>query len=662
MTSLSFAQLSDTIKTQNIKEVVVSGTRVSETQPVTQITIIRESIQNNYTGEDFNILANRTPSIIEYSDAGSDNNGYSYIRLRGIDQTRINFTLDGIPMQEPEDNGFYASNYTDFLNNISSVQIQRGVGIQNGAASFGGSVNFETRSLFDSAYENLQAGYGSFNSARASVSFATGQLKSGLSATGSYSSITTDGYRYHSGYAGQDAYISLGYVNGDNILKLNVLSGREKSQMAYLGSSIEDINTNRRNNPLSPDEKDDFQQSLESISYSRKTGSNSCWSTTAYHIGLNGGYTTLLDTTMYNFQLFSDMLGANTTFAYLSDKFNLRIGVEDYSYYRNHSMQVMPLVSEDIYSNRGTKNELSAFVKSSYYISKKLELFEDLQIRYVKFSYNQYVDSVFSLTPVTWNFINSNFGATYHLTKNQNLYFSIGQTHREPTRNDMLVGADNAPSPDYNLNSVKQESVIDYEFGYRYSDKKFNLSTNLFYMDFTNQIAAIGEISHIGLPLTENVDKSQRYGWETQYNWSVTKRFVLSGNLTVMKANIKDYNLCDSLTIVYHNVTPLLTPKFIVNQNATYWLIKNKFAINASCSYTSQSFLNNENNNNFILPSTLMFSAGVQIKPTKNLSLSFICNNLTNISTYNSGYTDGTTSYYYVAALRNLYITGSYIF
>lgn len=651
--------------TKQLKEIVVSGVRADIKDPISQSNINKKSIQDNYSGQDFSALINsKVPSLTFYSDGGN-NNGYMYLRMRGIDQTRINFTLNGISLAESEDAGIYTSNYTDFLSNINSIQIQRGVGITpNGIGNLVGSVNFESNNLNDSSYTDIQSGYGSFNSSRMSVCFNTGINKSGFAAYSRFSNIYSDGYRYNSGTNANTFFTSLGYYGKKDIFKLTAFSGKSKNQMAYIATSIYDIKIDPRTNYLSPDEKDDFNQQFAQLQHTRKIGLNSVLTSSLYYIGLQGQYGVNFNPSIYNFSLFSDLYGAMTTWALLKEKFSLRLGANGYSYYRNHSLSMAPNFSQLFYSNRGNKKEFSAFTKTSYTFGK-LTAFADLQFRMVNFNYRPSSGYNFSIKPITWIFFNPKGGLTYKFNEKYSSFVSVGQMHKEPTRNDMFAGFDDMDTSNVSIigdfSKVKPEQVTDYELGFRRNCNKIGFSTNVFFMQFKNEIAAIGQLSYIGLPLRKNVASSRRYGVEFEYNYKPIKSLILSGSGTYMKANIDSYT-SDFDSTTYRNITPLLTPEWILNQSVSYSFLKDKINLSTSVRYISTQYLGNDNNKDLMVPEFFTLNSSVSIRPTNKISISLICNNITNKMNFNSGYAILGTAYYYIAAPRNYYITFNYKF
>jgi len=656
----------DTVKNHQLNEIEISGVRAQHKDPVSQSNLLKDDVCKNYAGQDFaSLILTKAPSLTGYSDGGNSI-GYMYLKMRGIDQNRMNFTFNGISLAEPEDNGFYPSNFTDFLNNVNSIQIQRGVGISpSGIGNLVGSVNFESPNLSDSLYHDIQLGYGSFNSSRISACINTGIQKSGFAVYGRYSNNFSSGYRYNSGTDAHTFFTSIGYYGKKDIFKLTAFSGSSKNQMAYLPTNLSDIQKDPRTNYLNVDEKDDFRQNFIQLQHTRNTGKNSFITSSLYHIDLQGQYGVLIKPTLLNFSLSSNLYGVMSTWNFTKSNFNLKIGGNAYTYVRFHSMAIAPEMNTNIYLNKGNKNEVSAFTKLSYKLNK-ITLFGDAQYRNTTFSYKPSKDYTINVKPVNWTFLNLKGGITYEANTNSSYYVSIGQMYREPTRNDMFAGFDDVDTSNYaligNLYRVKPESVIDYEAGYRLNYKKLHLSINGFYMEFKNQIVPTGPYSYIGLPLTQNLNSnSRRYGLEIEYFCNPIKNLTLSGNSTIMKAKIDKYT-SDFDSTSYENITPLLTPQYIVNQSISYSFLKQKIDLTLTGRYVGTQYLGNDNNNNLIVPEALTFNVALLLNVTKRLNISFLCNNITNQRIYNGGYSIALDPYYFIGAPRNFFLTLKHTF
>ncbi len=648
----------DSLKKIALEEVSINTVRAERKLPVTETTLEQKEIEKNYTGQEMPVILARTPSFNWHSDGGNYT-GYSYLRLRGIDQTRVNFTLNGVPLNEPEDQGAYFSNYPDFLNSVRSIQVQRGVGIStNGTASFAGSVNMESPSLFDSAYAEINGSYGSYNTYKASAETNTGILnkKMAFYARGSFTG--SDGFRINSGTQGQSFFLSGAYLAKKGILKFTGFAGVSKNQMAYLAIADTTLKTNYRENFLSKDEKDKFTQSLAMLQYIVPIGKNSFLSTSAYYTFLEGGYNILFSPDLYNFSVRSNFYGGIINYQFQKNKLKINAGIHANDYSRSHYCFIQPNSDSLLYKNTGHKNEFSSFLKIAYEL-KKFTLFADMQYRIAQFNYIADKNSPLNIQTVSWQFINPKGGISYLLNNQHILYVSVGQTGREPTRNDLFAGYDNLDSLNYlevgNLNRVKPETVMNVEVGVKLSFKKLKLDLNFYNMQFKNEIAAIGQLSYIGLPLRKNVESSYRRGLELNLIAEPLKGLIFS-----TQANLSD-NLINSYTtdydsITYKNIQPLLTPKIIFNQSVDY-TFTNWVQAGINCMYLSEAFLDNSNSKNYTVPSSLIFNGSITFIVLKKHSLNFMVNNIANTKYYTSGYVQGTQPYYFAMATRNYFVT-----
>lgn len=650
--------LHDTLKKRQLEEVAINAVRAERQLPVTTSTLNKENLENNYTGQEMPVILSRTPSVTWYSDGGHYT-GYSYLRLRGIDQTRINFTLNAVPLNEPEDQGAYFSNYPDFLNSIRSIQIQRGTGLStNGTASFAGSVNMESPSLNDSAYTELNSSYGSYGSFRISPEFNTGLLKNNWSFYGRYSNAQTEGFRERSGNRGQSFFFSGGHIGKKSILKFTGFTGVSKSEMSYLAVADSTLKYNYRSNPLSEEEKDEFTQSLVMLSYIVPLSKNSILTSTAYYNYLQGGYSILFIPDLFKFSVQSNFYGGILNYQVQKNKIKINLGLHSNNYTRYHYASILPNESNLLYKNSGNKKEVAAYLKLSY-THKHLVLYADLQSRYIQFSYSPDKYSAVGITPVHWQFLNPMAGASYTFAGKHLVYASIGKTSREPTRNDMFAGYDNIDSLNYTeigaLNKVKPESVTDIEAGFKFLYSKLQLDANVYYMQFKNEIAAIGQLSYIGLPLRKNVASSYRRGVEISMTARPLKKLTAITQAAFSNNRIATYTT-DYDSTTYSNVHPLLTPQVIVDQTVNYSITK-WMSMEANGRYMSESYLDNTSNENFIVPSSVILNASLQFNLLKHCSINLMVNNITNTRYYTSGYVQSAQPYYFAMATRNYFIT-----
>lgn len=655
-TLLSFIQLKaqDTLQTDSIKhldEVVVTYQADKHT-PVTFQNIYSKTIKEKSTGQEPSFLLSETPSITNYSDGGNSQ-GYSYYRIRGIDQTRINTTFDGVPMNEPEDQGAYFSNFPDLLNSVSKIQIQRGVGTsKNGVASYGGSVQLFSPNLAETAKTTFGFGYGSFNSLRVFGEYNSG-IKNKKALYVRASQIYSEGYKYHSCNNSQSVFLSGGLFYDKSIWKLNFLVGHQQNDLAWIGVTDSLINIDRKTNANSKQEKDRFFQLLSQLQNSWQISHSSSIQSSIYYTFLKGNYDfdynnfLGLPSTdeLYNYAFQSHFVGFFSNYTFSKKQFNLTTGLHGNTYNRKHTGSEKSL--GQLYQNTGYKNETSFFTKVSYRF-KRVTFFSDVQYRYVNFDYKGSV----ALPRLDWHFINPKAGLSVAIKPNSTIYYSVGYTGREPTRNDMFGGNDDLLADSLDnaiLSNTKPEFVLNHELGFRYQNKNLNFNVNLYYMDFKNEIVLDGKFGPNGLALTNNVEQSFRTGLELSVNYKVSKHFSLTNNSSFNYSRIKEQT---------EKFIPILTPPIIINQEAVF--SKNNLAIALTARYQHHSFIDFANeekvNSYFLLNSRVSYSI-------KSFQFSLFLNNITNAKYFNHGYVDFDGSKkYFVQALINFYASIQYSF
>lgn len=675
LTLISTFSYSQEIDTITLNEVQIVSVRAEQKTPITQKTLTKEEIQKNYVGQDMSYILNNTPSINTWSDNGLYNS-YTYFRLRGVDQTRINMTLNGVPLNEPEDQGVYFSNYPDFGANLNSVQIQRGVGSSSyGSSSYIGSINFEGPNLRDTMWSSLESGVGSFNSYRFSVAHNTG-IRNKIGIYARYSAIGSDGYRYNSFNRSRTFFTSVGYYGDKDVIKFTAFSGESDNGMAYLATNIEDINIDPRTNYLRPDERDRFRQDFVSLQWIRKTGSNSTLNTSLFYNHLDGNYDIFIPDSLGDYTLFfrlkSHFTGALTTWNYSKGKFKVNTGLNINYYERSHMMSIYPNTTEWLYTNKGIRTEISTFTKVHYDITNKLTSYVDVQFRNSNFIYVPDVAYTERLDPISWNFLNPKAGFKYNQNKKLSYYTSVGMSHREPTRNDLFSGYDDVEPINRNeyvgfgvdtidIRNIKPERVIDFELGTEWKSDKISISTNVYYMDFKNEIAPIGRLSYIGLPLRKNVESSFRSGIEFDLKYNPIKNLIISQTFNYSYNRIKEWTTDDG--VVFSNVAPLLTPNIITNTSVSYkW---NVLTFGLSGRYVGRSYLDNTMNEEFTTPDYFLLDGYVGVD-YKRISFRTMVNNITNVRYFTSGYVGfngvDNTRAFFIGAPRNIYLTLSYKF
>jgi len=631
----------DTTKT--LKEVIVTY-QADKLTPITFQNLSSIDLKAKSTGQEPSFLLSELPSITVYSDAGNTQ-GYSYFRMRGIDQTRINITLDGVPLNEPEDQGAYFSNYPDILNSVSKIQIQRGVGTsKNGVASYGGSVQLFSPNLYDSTKKTFGIGYGSFNSLRAFGEFNSG-IKNKKALYVRASQVYSDGYKYNSSNNSQSVFISSGLFYDKATWKINLLAGHQQNQLAWLGVSDSLISTDRKTN-ANKNEKDKFTQCLVQLQNSWRPNTVSTIQTSVYYTFVNGNYDFNLDnflglpttSELYNYAFQSNLIGVFSNYTFSKKRFNWTTGIHGNIYDRQHLGSEKTL--GQLYKNTGYKNEVSVFTKADYTI-KKITFFADIQYRYSTFDYNGTV----SFDKMNWHFINPKAGLSYAIKENSTLYYSIGKTGREPTRNDLFGGNDDllADSLGNAIVSIKTpEYVLNQELGFRHQSQKLNVNLNLYYMDFKNEILLDGKFGPNGLALTNKVEQSFRTGIEVSVTYKINKNFSLINNSSFNYSRIKEQK---------EVFTPILTPPIIINQEAVYFY--KRFSIALSARYQDKSYIDFANTST--VKNYFLINARVQYN-IKGFQFCVFLKNISNTQYFNNGYVDFDGSKkYFVQAPTNFH-------
>lgn len=644
----------DSLKLDTVKYVseVVIIYQADKLSPITFKNIYSPELKAKSIGQEPSFLLSETPSITNYSDAGNSQ-GYSYFRLRGIDQTRINITLDGVPLNEPEDQGAYFSNYPDLLNSVSKIQIQRGVGTsKNGSASYGGSIQLFSPNLRDSSKTTFGLGYGSFNSFRVFGEYNSG-LKNKKALYIRASQIYSDGYKYNSSNNSQSLFISGGLFYDKSVWKITLLAGQQRNDMAWVGVPDSVINIDRRSNANKEAEKDQFIQCFGQIQNTWKINRFSSVQSSVYYTFLNGGYDFDLNNfiglpstnELYNYAFQSNLVGFFSNYMFSKKELNLTLGIHGNTYSRKHTGSEKTLGK--LYQNTGFKKEIAFFGKADYSF-KLFTFFADLQSRFVSFEY----DGDAPLQQINWAFFNPKAGVSASVNSNSAFYYSIGCTGREPTRNDMFLGNDNLATDSLGnivLGNTKPEYVLNHELGFRYQSSKLNFNLNLYYMDFENEIVLDGKFGPNGLALTNNVEQSIREGIELTAEYTVSNNLSLINNSSFNYSRIKEKS---------ETFSPILTPPVIINQEVVYTYCHFSFALSGR--YQHKSYIDFANssavNAYFLLNSRLAYAI-------KGFQLSLFANNITNTKYFNHGYVDfdGSRKYFTQSPI-NLYAALQYSF
>ncbi len=660
--------------------ITVLGIRAGDELPVTKTNLDAQQIDTLSYGQDVPQLLQYTPAMNWYSDSGTGSN-YSYFSMRGIQQTRINMTFDGAPLNDPAEHAVYFNNFHDFTNTVDSIQIQRGVGTSSvGSPSFGGSVNFASSPPAQDRSGDLGLALGSYDTKRASFGYESGVFENGFSVGGRFSYADTDGYRDNSGTEHQTGFIDAGWQGERSSLKLVSFFGEVETQLAWLAVEPEILAENRRFNPLDEEERDNFGQNFAQLKYTRALRNDTLLTASLYYNGADGWFRLWDDPQAKNellqFGIDQSFIGTMVTASKSFDRLSATLGAHFNDFSGDHTLDTE---GARIYENTGYKQTANAFGKAEYRLGDWL-LFGDLQLRWAEFSYKGDID----LGSVAWTFLDPKVGVRRFVSPRLSTYASLGRAQREPARLDLLLGEDNATVP-HDLEAVRPEEVLDFEAGLDLNTPELALTANIYAMEFTDEIALTGELSEIGLPIRTNVDESYRRGLEVDLKWQASERWALLHSSNLSRNRIREWtqfydvydeqgSWIDSEPITYRDVPPLLTPEVIVNLGVEW--ARGGTSVALMGRYVDDAQLDNTGLERFRLPSY----TNVDLRTSVNLGrwwaaanprLTLFVNNLfDNDDQYPSGYsyqflnqdsTGGQTldgiPYYYPLATRNAVLT-----
>ena len=633
---LSQTKEDSTLIKRNIEQVNINALRASENTPVTFTNISKNKINEQNLGQDIPYLLSNTPSIVTTSDAGSGI-GYTGFRLRGTDQTRINVTINGVPLNDPESQGVWWVNMPDFATSIENIQIQRGVGTStNGAASFGASINLKTNVLRTKAYAKTNNSFGSFRTLKNNIEFGTGLINNKFSFDGRLSRISSDGYIDRATSDLKSFYISGGYYGNNNVLKAIVFSGKEKTYQAWNGvplNFLDDTDLRTYNSYTYENEIDNYGQTHYQLHFNKQLNSKTNYNI-ALHYTKGAGYyeqfksdESLSDYSLSNIIIGSDTIKETdlirrkwldndfygTIFSLKTsiNKVNLTLGGGWNKYFGRHFGEIIwaefasdSEIREKYYNNDASKKDFNIYAKFDYKIDENFNLFIDLQNRQVYYSFMGYDENIYNIKQSEkFNFFNPKLGLFYNLNKNKSAYASFAIANKEPNRNDFVESSINS--------RPKHETLYDTEIGYNLNYDNFNISLNSYYMIYKDQLVLTGEINDVGAYTRTNIDYSERKGVEIEINYKLNEKLIFSGNATISKNKISNFteyidnwDTWSQEKIEYEDTDISFSPKLIWSSLIDYKITKN-LNIQFISKYVGEQFIDNTSSDDRKLDSYL---------------------------------------------------------
>ena len=635
----------DSLSTITLEEVKLTGIKAKDNTPVTFTNVSKKDIASRNLGQDIPILLNYLPAVVTTSDAGAGI-GYTGIRVRGSDATRVNVTLNGIPYNDAESQGTFWVNLPDFASSVEQIQLQRGVGTStNGSAAFGASLNVETSGIQQNAFSSLSSSLGSFNTFKNTFQFSTGMLNDHFSFSGRLSKINSDGYIDRAA-SNLDAYFFQAAFQDENtLIKALIFGGHEITYQSWYGVDAETLVTNRTYNPAGEiydnngnltgfydNQVDDYTQDHYQFHWDEKI--NAFWSSS---VGLNytygRGFYEEYNDVWYNENI---SFGGDTSFDYLqiqpftigettvestenisqkwldNDYYVLTLGLNYqtaettinfgglYSrYIGDHFGNLLwgqtigaSAPNHRFYENQGVKTEGSFFAKATQQLGSKLTGFLDLQIRGIDYKVEGTISGPDNFdVDDQFTFFNPKAGLTYTLSQKQNIYFSYAKAQREPNRTD------------YENGSPKPEKLNDFELGWRINNEKVRVQTNLYWMEYQDQLVLTGAIDEVGAPIRQNVGKSRRVGLEVDATIQLADQWLLKPNLALSSNQNLDFYFKRDGVLQSLGKTQLAYSPGVVAGNALVFAPSTRFQVGLLSKYVGKQYMGNIDSENSTLPS-----------------------------------------------------------
>lgn len=646
-------ETADTLRHVDLEEVQVIGTRATAHTPVAFVNVDKETIRKQNAGLDIPFLLTMTPSVLTTTDAGSGI-GYTTIRVRGTDATRINVTANGIPMNDAESHSIFWVNTPDLASSLKDMQIQRGAGTStNGAGAFGGSINMQTENSAAVPYAEVSGSYGSFRTQKETVKVGSGLLRDRWAFDMRLSHIRSDGYRDRASAKLKSYFVQAGYYGDKTTVKLITFSGKEETYHAWDGIPKEMLKTDRTYNPngeikdedgevvgFYDDQLDVYRQTHYQLLFSHIFNPVLNLNIAFHYTGGEGYYQeyknkrTLKEYGLEPYQdaagnwmkksdlvrrknVDSDFGGMVFSLNYQTEKLQASIGGGINKYVNDHDGNVLWVKNyigelapdHKFYENTGEKVDGNIYGRIDCEFLRGVNLYADLQYRYINYTIEGANDkwdwNASCMQPLaldeTFHFFNPKAGLFWQISDKSTAYASLAVAQKEPTRNNYTDG--------FFTRLPKAEKLLDYELGYSFRSRWFTGGVNLYYMDYKDQLVLTGQLNEIGEAVSANVKESYRAGMELSAGTRFTDWLRWDVNATWSRNRIKHYTeyLSDvdadwneiynadgtiSQTADYLGSTPIsFSPDFMLNSQLAFQYKGLDASLQSQ--YVSRQYLNN---------------------------------------------------------------------
>ena len=683
----------DSLQRVSLQEVEVLSVRATETTPVAYTNISREELKKHNTGVDFPYLINMTPSAITTSDAGTGI-GYTSLRIRGTDGTRINVTANGIPINDAESHTVFWVNLPDLASSVKDVQIQRGAGTStNGAGAFGASINMQLNEFNSKPYGEISSSIGSFGTHKTTLNVGTGIMNDHWALDARLSDIGSDGYIKRAKTSLQSYYLQGSYYNDNTAIKFITFSGEEETYHAWNYASKEEMRLyGRRYNSCGymytddngkahyyDDQTDNYKQQnyqlLADHIFSSKWKAN-----IGLHYTKGDGYyqeyktgRKLIEYALTPFEQDGNIVkksdlvrkkamdnhfgGAIFSVNYTDDRLNATLGgavnryIGDHFghvlWVKNYSGNLTP--NHEYYRNQGQKNDANIYLKGDLKLTKRVNAYGDIQFRHITYKIDghndKWNDNDEALQQLaideTFNFVNPKAGISWQINNNSRLFGSVSMAHKEPTRNNYTDGKLHE--------RPKAEQLLDYELGYTYANNKFHMGANIYYMNYKDQLVLTGELNEIGEALAANVPHSYRAGIELMAGIKLPCGFSWDINATFSRNRIKNFTetlyeeewVGGNRWVIEHGDTPIaFSPEVVANNTLSYTF--KGFEASLHTQYVSKQYMSNAKQSDQTLDaylvSNLRMAYNFACPHTKGITVGVTVYNLFDHEYENNGY------------------------
>ena len=642
-----------------LDEVLVAAVRATSDIPVTYSNLSKKEISKRNLGQDIPVLLNYLPSVISSSDAGAGV-GYTYLNVRGSNSERINVTINGIPYNDAESHGTFWVNLGDFASSTENLQLQRGVGTStNGSGAFGASLNILTDAISEKPGGEISNSFGSFGTRKHTVKFTTGKINEHLEVSGRLSNIYSDGY-VDRAFADLKSYFLQGsYTDKNTLIKAVIFGGKERTYQSWSGIDPQQLEEDRRQNPYTyENEVDDYGQNHYQLHWNEKLTKN--WST---NLGLNytkgagffeqfkagedaADFNNLIEDgsdVIVRRWLDNNFYVVNFNANYKDEKLNIISGVSYSNYTGDHFGEVIwgselaagTNIQDRYYMSDATKTDFSVFSKATLMINEKVSAYLDLQGRFVNYQTEGLTSDRNTIdVDASFSFFNPKAGFIYKIADENSLYLSYARANREANRNDFENGVS---SP---------EALDDIEFGWRYKSDNLKLNTNLYYMNYKNQLVLTGAIDDVGAPIRATSGKSYRLGLEIDADFKVSEKISIRSNAAFSTNKNQDFRASVNGNLQDLGDTNLsFSPNMIVG-NMFIFQPTNKFQVSFLSKFVGEQFMSNLNSSvskldvlDSYFTSDLNFVYEIETKSVFNtIVISGIINNIFNTEYVDRGY------------------------